>query len=375
MSEDNKKINKIMFHLNSLGKGGAERVVSLLAGMFAEDGVETVIATEWNEKEEYVLHEKVKRIHVGLTEGEEMASRLAKQWFRIRNLRKAIISEKPDLVISFCVKANYRAMIATRGLHIPVVASVRNDPKIDYVGTKNQIMNKLFLNRADGCVFQTEEAKVFFDRVLQNKSAIISNPIEEKFLSAERKEPQKKIVNVGRLVEQKNQMLLIKAFEKLLKKHPDYQLALYGAGDEDDYKKELLEYIEKKGEGLKEAVHFMGLSSSLEEEIADAAMFVLSSDYEGMPNALMEAMAMGLPVISTDCPCGGSRYWITHKETGQLTAVDDVDQLTESMVFYIENTEMARQIGLNARERMKEATLDKIYLQWKNYLEKLFTGQ
>ena len=172
--EKNKKLNKIMIHINSLGKGGAERVVSLLSGKFVEDSIQVVIATEWVEKEEYEIPSQVKRMDVGLDEKQEQSSRLAKQYYRIANLRKAVLQEKPDILLSFCVKANYRAMMATTGTKIPVVVSVRNDPKIDYVGKKNQLMNKLFLNKAAGCVFQTEEAKEFFDETLQTKSRAVS---------------------------------------------------------------------------------------------------------------------------------------------------------------------------------------------------------
>ena len=193
-----------MFHINSLGKGGAERVVSLLANEFAKNEIEVVIATEWYSEEEYELNVRVRRIHVGLSESDENASRIAKQWIRIRNLRSAILEEQPTVVLSFCVKANYRAMMATVGTGFPVIVSVRNDPKIDYVGKANNLMNKLFLNRAAGCVFQTQEAKEFFDGVLQEKSIIICNPVNEKYLQAERKRAKKKIVCVGRLVAQKN---------------------------------------------------------------------------------------------------------------------------------------------------------------------------
>jgi len=231
-----KKVRKIMFHLNSLGKGGAERVVSLLANEFVKNDVEVVIATEWHADEEYEVDSKVKRIHAGLSKEDETASRLAKQWIRIRNLRKVLLEERPDVLISFCVKANYRAMMASTGTKIPVIVSVRNDPKIDYVGRANGVMNKLFLNRASGCVFQTQEAKEFFDEVLQKKSRIICNPVNEKYLKAEKKAPLKKIVCVGRLVAQKNQMLLVNAFEKILEKYPDYHLYLYGDGSDDECK-------------------------------------------------------------------------------------------------------------------------------------------
>ena len=378
-----KKIEKILFHINSLGKGGAERVVSLLANEFVKDGVEVVIATEWYAEEEYEVDSKVKRIHVGLSEEQEKGNRIAKQWYRIHNLRKTVLQEKPDVVLSFCAKANYRAMMATTATGVPVIVSVRNNPKMDYVGTTKGIMNKLFLNRAAGCVFQTEEAREFFDEVLQKKSKIICNPVNEKYLHAKREDVKKKIVCVGRLVAQKNQMLLVNAYERIIEKYPQYQLYLYGDGSDDECKEELLQYVDKKTVQaantvedkitevkLKDCIHFMGLSSTLEKDMADAAMFVLPSNYEGMPNALMEAMALGLPVISTDCPCGGSRYWIEQGVTGQLVPVRDVEAMVKAIEFYILNPEKAEEMGANARKRLQEATVDKIYDQWKEYISK-----
>lgn len=380
-----KIVNKIMFHLNSMGKGGAERVVSLLSGQFAEDDIEVIIATEWVEEDEYPLNPKIKRIHVGLDEKQEKASRLSKQWYRVVNLRKAIKEEKPDVIFSFCIKANYRATMATVGMDIPVIISVRSDPKVDYVGKKNELVNKLFLNKAAGCVFQTEEAQSFFDQVLQEKSTIICNPINDKFLKAARQKPEKKIVCIGRLVECKNQMLLIKAFERILKKYPDYKLYFYGDCSEDDCKEKLQDYVNQakvtisdtndeqvsKVMNLKDTIRFMGVSNTLEKDIADAAMFVLPSDYEGMPNALMESMTLGLPCISTDCPCGGSRYWIEHMKNGQLFPVRDVDALEQAILYYIENPEKAEEMGQNAREKLKTATLDKVYVEWKKYMEQV----
>lgn len=375
-----RKVQKIMFHLNSLGKGGAERVVSLLSERFAQEGYRIVIATEWTEAEEYPLSTRIRRIDVGLGEQQAQASRWKKQWIRVKNLEDAIRTEQPDVLFSFCVKANYRATMAAWGKKIPVIISVRNDPKVDYTGRKNAVMTRLFLNGAAGCVFQTQEAKEFFAGSLQKKSVIICNPVNEKFLQAERKLPAKKIVCVGRLVKQKNQMLLLKAFENVLRKYPQYELYFYGDGSQDACKDILTEYVQKKeivinaGDEkrslcLKAAVHFMGVRSDLETELADAAMFVLPSDYEGMPNALMEAMALGLPSISTDCPCGGSRYWIEHGKNGLLFPVGDTEALTESMLWVIGHPKEAEAMGQRARKTLQSAALDRVYAKWKAYME------
>ena len=367
-----KKLQKIMIHINSLGKGGAERVASLLASRFACDRIQVVVATTWKEEQEYEVDSRVKRVHAGLNKKEENAGRIAKVYLRVKNLRKVILEEKPDMILSFCVKANYRAVQAAMGTGIPVIVSVRNDPKVDYVGKAKAIMNKLFLNRADGCVFQTEEAKEFFDDVLQEKSRIICNPVNEKYLQAERMIPKKKMVYVGRLVEQKNPMLLVNAFEEIITRYPEYQLYMYGDNFEDECKNELIRYLEQPDKRIvRDHVHFMGRSNRLELEMADAAMFVLPSNYEGMPNALMEAMALGLPVISTDCPCGGSRYWIEPGYNGQLVGVKNIRSLVQAMEYYIRNPEEAEKMGQRAREKLREATVDKVFLQWKNYMEEV----
>ncbi len=365
----NKELRKILIHINSLGKGGAERVASLLASRFACDNIQVVVATTWQEEQEYEVDSRVRRIHAGLSEKEDKANRIAKVYLRVKNLRKVVLEEKPDVILSFCVKANYRAIQAAIGTGIPVIVSVRNDPKVDYVGRAKAVMNKLFLNRADGCVFQTEEAKEFFDTVLQEKSRIICNPVNEKYLKAKRQTPQKKIVYVGRLVEQKNPMFLVNAFEDIISRYPEYQLYLYGDNFEDECKDELLQYLEQPSKKVvKDHVHFMGRSDKLEIEIANAAMFVLPSNYEGMPNALMEAMALGLPVISTDCPCGGSRYWIEPGINGQLVGVKNIRSMVQAMEYYIRNPEKAEKMGQKAREKLQEATVDKVYMQWKEYL-------
>ena len=107
---------------------------------------------------------------------------------------------------------------------------------------------------------------------------------------------------------QKNHKMLIKAFSLFGAKHGDYELVIYGRGETEDAKKDLLQYIEEMD--VNNSVTIKEPIDNVHEEIKDSTMFVLSSDYEGVSNALLECLAMGLPCISTDCPCGGSRMLI-----------------------------------------------------------------
>ena len=171
-------MGKILFHVNSMGKGGAEHVISILSRCFAQDGYDVVVTTLWQADSEYALDGRVRRVNVGLTQSEETRGRLAKAAIRAFRYRQCIAREKPDIVISFCSKANFRSAYSMTGMRIPLLVSVRNDPQKDYAPypAKCRYMSR----KAAGCVFQTPDAQRFFDERLQRKSRVIWNPLEEK---------------------------------------------------------------------------------------------------------------------------------------------------------------------------------------------------
>jgi glycosyltransferase involved in cell wall biosynthesis len=115
----------------------------------------------------------------------------------------------------------------------------------------------------------------------------------------------------------------------------------------------------------------MGASDSLEEEMSDAALFAFSSDWEGLPNALMEAMALGLPVAATDCPCGGPRTLIQNEINGLLVPIKDQKALEAAMNRLIEEPLFAEQLGENARLLGERANAKAIFMQWKEYIEEI----
>lgn len=364
---------RILFHINSLGKGGAERVLTVLARYFAQDGCEVSIVTLWRAENEYEIPDGVKRINLG--DKKSAGGRAALAIRRFTDLRGLIKKENPDIVISFCMKANFRSVFSMLGIKIPLLISVRSDPQIDYAPHK--FLTKRMEKRAAGCVFQTKDAQAFFGERLQRKSRIIWNPIDEKYLPENRKNADSGekdggdivIVTVGRITFEKNQLMLLKAFNRIKDKFPSAKVRIYGEGEGGAAWKEMDAYIRQNK--ITERVEFMGQCSSLEKEIKSASLFVLPSNYEGMSNALMEAMVMGLPVIATDCPCGGCATLIEEGVSGFLVPIGDDEKLAKAMERVLSDKELAGRLSENAGKLSEKAKPQRIYEEWKNYVEEL----
>ncbi len=358
-------LKKVAFYINSIGGGGAERVMVNLAKQFAGNGVETVLITSFIATWEYPVPDGVKRI---VLDTKEYKSKISKNISRIRNLRRVLKQEKPDCLISFMAEPNYRALIATMGLNIKTIISVRNDPKKEYAGKLGAFLAKVLLPRADGCVFQTEDARAWFVKKLQKKSVIIPNAVANKFYGLEWMPIHGNIVTVGRLAEQKNHRLLISAFQRLHNEHPETTLSIYGSGKMES---ELREYIVQNG--MENSVFLKGPSDDVPEVLRQANMFVLSSDYEGMPNALMEALAVGVPSVSTACPCGGPAMLIENEKNGYLVPCRDVIKMYQAMKSLYENLELQRIFHMDAAEKSLLFQENEIFLKWLRYVEQVVT--
>lgn len=358
---------KIMFYINTLGKGGAERVISQLAAHFYRTGYDSVLVTSFCKEDEYPLAEGIRRI--SLEDEQIEQSRFKRNVTRIKKLRAICKEEKPQMLISFMGEPNFRAIIATVGLPIKTIVSVRNDPNREYAGTLGNFVGKVLLPMADGCVFQTEEAKAWFPKRLQRKSAVIMNEVAERFFEVERK-PAGDIVAVGRLSKQKNHSLLLRAFTKIADKFPEEKLLIYGEGKcRESLQKEIADL------GLTDKAFLMGSTSCVEEVLAQAGVFVLSSDYEGMPNALLEALAVGVPSISTDCPCGGPRMLIEHEKNGLLVPINDESAMAEAMERLLGDPAFAKKLGSAAREKAEGFRPDKVFAKWNKFVEEAILGK
>lgn len=257
------------------------------------------------------------------------------------------------------------------GIRIPLLVSVRNDPVRDYAPYK--IPTKIMEKKAAGCVFQTPGAMRFFSKRLQDKSRIIFNPLSEEYFRQDvtgqeaGEAHRKEIVTAGRISRQKNQRLLICAFQNILKEYPDYTLKIYGDVQENDLYRELKKYISENG--LQDKVLFMGVAGSLWNELRGAAVFVLPSDYEGMPNTLIEAMALGLPCIATDCPCGGSAMLIENDVSGILVPTGDQEALQKALCALLAEPAEAVRMGGNAKKILEKVRPDKICNEWMEFIK------
>lgn len=359
---------KIVFHLNCLEHGGAERVVSNLANQFAQEGYEVIVATEWKGKEEFPLIPQVRREIVGLRPGDEKKSRVTQFLLRINYLRKFLKKEKPDMVIAFAHRAIYRALTATWGTRIPVIVCCRTDPVGHYDSKSDKIQIKLLFPHAAGAVFQTYGQRDFFKPYLQDNSRIILNAVNQKYIEAEQPASRRKaVVQSGRLVDFKNQAMLIDAFVRVHEKHPDYILQFFGGDSGDGTKAKLLKKIEDYS--AKDFIFLMGDSDQLEKDLIDASVYAFSSDWEGLPNALVEAMALGLPIVATDCPCGGPATIMTNEVDGLLIPVKDTKAMEEGINRLIEDRALAERLGKEARKIADRVNVSSIFEQWRDFIE------
>lgn len=350
-------MKKIMFYINAIHDGGAERVMVNLAKYFSENGYDTTLVTSFRDTWEYPLTSTVRRLT--LEETEIKQSRIKRNISRIKKLRDLCKSEKPDILVSFMEEPNFRAILATRGLPVKTLVSVRNDPIKEYAGKLGWFVGKVLLPMADGCVFQTRDAQKWFPKRLQKKSKIIYNAVKEDFYYVNRTPVRGEIVTCGRLTEQKNHAMLINAFAEVQKKYPFATLKIYGDGTLKDKLQKQIDDL-----GLSSTAHLMGATSDVTRALQTADLFVLSSDYEGMPNALMEAMAAGVPCISTDCPCGGPRELFGEDCSNKLVQCRDVNQMEKAICSVLESTED----GTTEKKHSEIFRPEKVNKMWEKYV-------
>lgn len=354
---------KILFLATEINYGGACKMLTTVANGMADYGHNVVFLTYRNRSEKTELNERVRYEHFDLENGLITSVKLLHTSFR---LRQYIKKNGFDVVIAFLKPSTIRMILACRGTKAKTIVSERGDPYQSAAGLKSMIGNilsKIAFLQADKIVFQTEKAKEFYPRRIHNRSVIIPNPV---FVgnanTVSRSGREKRIVSVGRLdINQKRQDLLIDAFALISGKYSDYTLEFFGGGND--------EAILKRKAAPYRNVIFKGVSSNVIEDIRNAALFVLSSDFEGMPNALMEAMAIGLPCISTDCSPGGAALLIEQGVNGILVPRGDARQLADGMDYMLSDIDRAEKMGIEARKINERFSLESIMKKWNELIK------
>lgn len=343
----------------TLQQGGAERIISVLSKEFLKYFVEVKIIL-WREAQPfYRIDEKIEVISIPKWSGK---NNLIRQmlWFR-----KYVKQLKPDTVISFLAPFNMLSLVSLVGTGIPVYIASRSDPYYDAPNRWWRWVRDGIYHLADGISVQSEGNKEYFSKSLQKKVSVIYNPVfvKSELIGKALVTPKLPvIVSVGRLSRVKNQELLLEVFQEIHHNYPDYRLVIYGEGD---YR----EVLDKKIRDLQleTCVSLPGAYTDVLSRILPAEIFVMTSDYEGMSNALIEAMALGIPVISTRV--SGAVDIIRNGENGKLVNVRDRDGLKTALVEWLEQKEIAQACAREGVKLVDRLQLEVIIRDWLKFIK------
>lgn len=389
------KKKKVLFFIDSLGGGGAERVVSVLANNMVSRGYSVTIVMLWKRKIAYSIENSIDVVFSDDLTISSMYGKIVRKtftfWTQFRQrvyvpffrrigkkdklpkwnetsfyfyatyampYRELLKKNKGCTAFGFLIRSNISLLMAAKGTGVKTVYCERNNPvRPDMPKNIMKIRDRIY-KRCDAAVFQTNEELEYYTKI-KGKKAVIPNPLNDNLPERFTGERRHEIVNFCRLSKQKRIPLLIDAFAMLLNDYPDYTLCVYGNGEEKD---NILEYI--KENHLENKVFIEPFAKDIHDKIKDAAMFAFTSDFEGLSNSMLEAMAIGLPCVCTDCDGGGARMMIEDHVNGLLVPKGDVNAVYKAMKEIIEDKKLAERLSINASKLRDELSVDKIVDKW-----------
>lgn len=354
MGENKKPI--ILFYINAISFGGSGRVLTNLANQFSLKEYMVVFVTTFKYEDEYTLEKNIERV---VLEPKAKKGKILKNASRIIKLKKIIKYYKPNSAVSFLPESNFRLLLATRRIKVKTIVSVRNDPRQEYKTLFSKVIAQTLYKKANLIVFQSKEQQGFFGKKIQDKSCIIPNQIDPTFFA--RKPVRKKniILSVGRIEKSKNHALIINAFNEIRGLFPFYELHIYGDGSE---KKQLLNLINQLDADAQ--VKIFPSTNEIISKYREAKIFVSASNFEGIPNVLLEAMAIGLPIITTDAEPGGPRLITKNGALGFLIPIGCQDALKEKLILLLKSSELRASMGEKARLGVKDYHPDAVFKLW-----------
>ena len=390
----------VTFFIDSLGGGGAERVVSVLSNHLVQTGRYDVrIVMLRNVPTAYPLDDRVHLLYVQDMSLTSRYSKLVRRVFAVyRQVRQGVFkrlmtrlgyyqkmpkladtafsiyaqqaipireylrSNPGSTAFGFLIRSNIAMLMAAKGLDVKTVFCERNNPVRPDMAANIMMLRDRIVHRCSAAVFQTQDQQDYYTQ-LNCPKAVIPNPLKENLPAPFAGQRRKEIVNFCRLNKQKNIPLLMDAFALLQQEHPDYTLRIYGKGDE---KESLIALAKEKG--LDNAVFFEDFATDIHDRIRDAAMYVCSSDFEGLSNSMLEALAIGIPCVCTDCEGGGARMIIQDHINGILVPVRDVQALYAGMKEIAENPVLAQNLSQEAAKIRDDLSIEKIADRWESII-------
>lgn len=363
METQNNIKKEIIIATGTLGGGGAERVFLNIANELSKRGFRvhvlvtgTKIASNYHVDDSIVIDKILS----------QKKNKILKVFDKLIKFRRYLKCHNGATVISFFSDVSSYCIFSTIGLNIRNIVSERNDP---YTTPKNRIkhiLRDIVFGYADWCVFQTKEAREYFRASIQKNSSIINNPMNLDLVPqvAPGRKKNKTIIGVGRINPQKNFLLLVKSFEKIMQEFPEYDLKIYGEiGDKAD---DVITYI--KENALENRIKLMGFSDNIYQHFLESEVYVLSSDYEGVSNTMLEALAIGIPTIATNCPIGGAAKFIQNGETGILVQVGNENEMSSALKKLLEHPELREKLSKNSVKIRNKLSVSKICDEWEKII-------
>lgn len=351
----------ILFVARGIGYGGASKQLAITANNLSKSGNNIYVYSYNLTYTDQLFDDKV----IFIPSQKERNNSILEYLICPLNIRKKIKLIKPDIIIAFRANAGCFSKIASYGLNVKIIYSERTDPY-----TETNLLLKIatkICDLCDGGVFQTDKARHFYKK-LSPKSVTIPNPfvINNNLKIKSYESRKKEIVFVGRFfLVQKRQDIALKAFKLIHERKQDFILRFIGGGDDMTKIKKLAEKM-----NLLDCVKFSGVVKDVVENISESSLLILTSDYEGIPNVLLEAMSVGVPVVSTDASPGGVRVIINDNFNGNIVPCGNYRAIAYASLKILDNPQIAIKYISNGLLKVKEFDSDIILGKWNSYLSK-----
>lgn len=346
---------KVILITNTLGNGGAQRVQVELINQWVQNGVHVIVLqTENRDQYNYWVDDRVEILNIHTSN-----NRLLRYGLELKQIC-ALMNRYPEAtVLAFVIHSIFLVSLCSFFTKNRIVLSERNDPDRWPKSALRRYLRDLSFVTADHCVFQSEGARQHFNKRIQHKASIIPNPINPNLPQINKGKREDVVITASRLERQKNLPMMIRAFAQFSKYYPNYTLEVYGRGDDE---KELQALIQELS--LENKAFLKGYSHNIYAEMNRCSIFALSSNFEGLSNSMLEAMAMGLPCVVTDCPPGGAKEVINNNVNGILVPVGDINAMSDAFCKIANDKTFASKLSSEAAKVREEYPIEEIAKKW-----------